>query len=191
MKRFITLIFLFPMFLMAGCDWFEEADLLEVYFGIRQNITSVDTTTNFYYENEDVLTLNINSQVYIRLDFLYIPRQQEKTEIKIVEFSFEDSENFFLSPVLSPDLEPKNIQSKFIYELPLQKNQYVSYFFSIEVLNPASIQLELNSSILMEQVNTNPLNQSSLTSENTKYEIIKKGLKLSLNTLHFQTNPII
>ena len=50
MKRFITLICLFPMFLMAGCDWFEEADLLEVYFGIRQNITSVDTTTNFYYE---------------------------------------------------------------------------------------------------------------------------------------------
>jgi|688.fasta_scaffold36923_4 hypothetical protein len=191
MKRLITLISFVSLFLTTGCDWFEEGDLLEVYFGVRQNVSSIEPTTTFYYDNENDLTFNLDTQVYFRLDFLYIPRLQDSQEIKSIELSFENTDDYFISPVLSLDLELKTIGSTLVYEMPLQKNQYVSYFFSIETLIPTSIQLELNSSILMEQVSANPLNQQSITSEDLSYEVVKKGFNVILNTLHFQTIPSI
>jgi hypothetical protein len=103
----------------------------------------------------------------------------------IVELRFPDVDDYFLSPVISADLDSSIDASQFVYELPLKKNQYTSFFFTIEILNPTTVPLEISSAITMEQVNANPLNQELLTSEDNESQVVKKGKILSLNNLVF------
>ena len=44
---------LLSLFVVSGCQWFGEGDVLEVFFGVRYNTTSIDENTLFFYENED------------------------------------------------------------------------------------------------------------------------------------------
>jgi hypothetical protein len=180
--------FIFPLlslFLVSGCQWFGEGDLLEVFFGVRDNTTTIDATTQFFYENEEDLTFSTNDQVFLRFDFLYIPKDQNSTEPLFIELRFPDVDDYFLSPVISDDLNSSVDASEFVYELPLKKNQYTSLFFTIEILNPTTVSLEISSNITMEQVNTNPLNQELFTSEDNESQVVKKGKILSLNNLVF------
>jgi hypothetical protein len=181
--------FIFPLlslFLVSGCQWFGEGDLLEVFFGVRDNTTTIDATTQFFYENEEDLTFSTNDQVFLRFDFLYIPKDQNSTEPLFIELRFPDVDDYFLSPVISDDLNSSVDASEFVYELPLKKNQYTSLFFTIEILNPTTVSLEISSNITMEQVNTNPLNQELFTSEDNESQVVKKGKNLKMNQLHFQ-----
>ena len=179
---------LLSLFVVSGCQWFGEGDVLEVFFGIRHNTTSIDENTLFFYENEDDLTFSTTSEVFLRFDFLYIPEDQNLDQIMVVELRFPDVDDYFLSPVISPDLDSSIDASEFVYELPLQKNQYTSFFFTIEILNPTTVPLEISSSITMEQVNSNPLNQELFTSEDNESQVVKKGKNLKMNQLHFQDN---
>jgi hypothetical protein len=188
MKRMYTLISFLSIFTLVGCDWFEEGDLLEVYFGIRQDISSVDQSTTFYYENENRIDFSTNTQVFIRLDFLYIPRIQDSNELPLVQLGFADSNDYFLSPLMGGDLDSNVDGEKFLYDIPLQKNQYISYYFSIEILNPTIIELELISTTLMEQVDSNVLNQVTQNEEDMQSRVIKKGLRLFLTPLQFQSS---
>jgi hypothetical protein len=181
--------FAFPLlslFVVSGCQWFGEGDVLEVFFGVRHNTTSIDENTLFFYENEDDLTFSTTSEVFLRFDFLYIPEDQNLDQIMVVELRFPEVDDYFLSPVISPDLDSSIDASEFVYELPLQKNQYTSFFFTIEILNPTTVPLEISSSITMEQVNSNPLNQELFTSEDNESQVVKKGKNLKMNQLHFQ-----
>jgi hypothetical protein len=176
---------LLSLFVVSGCQWFGEGDVLEVFFGVRYNTTSIDENTLFFYENEDDLTFSTSSEVFLRFDFLYIPEDQNLDQAMIVELRFPDVDDYFLSPVISDDLNSSVDASEFVYELPLKKNQYTSFFFTIEILNPTTVPLEISSNITMEQVNTNPLNQELFTSEDNESQVVKKGKILSLNNLVF------
>ena len=179
---------LLALFLVSGCQWFGEGDLLEVFFGVRDNTSSIDKDTLFFYENEDDLTFSTSSEVFLRFDFLYIPEDQNLDQEMTVELRFPDVDDYFLSPVISDDLNSSVDASEFVYELPLKKNQYTSFFFTIEILNPTTVPLEISSHITMEQVNTNPLNQELFTSEDNESQVVKKGKNLKMNQLHFQDN---
>ena len=174
------------LFLVSGCQWFGEGDLLEVFFGVRDNTSSIDKDTLFFYENENDLIFSTSSEVFLRFDFLYIPEDQNLDQAMIVELRFPDVDDYFLSPVISDDLNSSVDASEFVYELPLKKNQYTSFFFTIEILNPTTVPLEISSNITMEQVNTNPLNQELFTSEDNESQVVKKGKNLKMNQLHFQ-----
>lgn len=176
---------LLSLLVVSGCQWFGEADVLEVFFGVRHNTTSIDENTLFFYENEDDLTFSTLSEVFLRFDFLYIPQDQNRDQLMVVELRFPDVDDYFLSPVIGADLDSSIDSSEFVYELPLQKNQYTSFFFTVEILGPTTIPLEISSSIIMEQVNANALNQQLFTSEDNEYQIVKKGKILSLNNLVF------
>jgi hypothetical protein len=176
---------LLSLFVVSGCQWFGEGDVLEVFFGVRDNTSSIDKDTLFFYENEDDLTFSTSSEVFLRFDFLYIPEDQNLDQAMIVELRFPDVDDYFLSPVISDDLNSSVDASEFVYELPLKKNQYTSFFFTIEILNPTTVPLEISSSITMEQVNSNPLNQELFTSEDNESQVVKKGKILSLNNLVF------
>jgi hypothetical protein len=177
---------LLTLFLISGCQWFGEGDLLEVFFGVRDNTSSIDKDTLFFYENENDLIFSTSSEVFLRFDFLYIPEDQNLDQAMIVELRFPDVDDYFLSPVISDDLNSSVDASEFVYELPLKKNQYTSFFFTIEILNPTIILLEISAAITMEQVNTNPLNQELFTSEDNESQVVKKGKNLKMNQLHFQ-----
>jgi hypothetical protein len=177
---------LLTLFLVSGCQWFGEGDLLEVFFGVRDNTSSIDKDTLFFYENEDDLTFSTSSEVFLRFDFLYIPEDQNLDQAMVVELRFPDVDDYFLSPVIGADLDSSIDASEFVYELPLNKNQYTSFFFTIEVLNPTIVLLEISAAITMEQVNANPLNQELFTSEDNESQVVKKGKNLKMNQLHFQ-----
>ena len=177
---------LLSLFVVSGCQWFGEGDVLEVFFGVRDNTSSIDKDTLFFYENEDDLTFSTSSEVFLRFDFLYIPEDQNLDQAMIVELRFPDVDDYFLSPVISDDLNSSVDASEFVYELPLKKNQYTSFFFTIEILNPTTVPLEISSNITMEQVNTNPLNQELFTSQDNESQVVKKGKNLKMNQLHFQ-----
>ncbi len=177
---------LLSLFMVSSCQWFGESDLLEVFFGVRHNTTTINETTAFFYENEEDLTFSTTSEVFLRFDFLYIPTIQESNQNIIVQLRFPDVDDYFLSPVIGADLDSSIDSSQFVYELPLKKNQYTSFFFTIEILRPTTVPLEITSSITMEQVNANPLNQELFTSEDNDFQIVKKGKKLKMNQLHFQ-----
>lgn len=186
MKIKHAIIPLLSLLVVSGCQWFGEADLLEVFFGVRDNTTSIDENTNFFYENEDDLTFSLSSEVFLRFDFLYIPKDQNQDQEMMVELRFPDVDDFFLSPVIGSDLDSSIDSSQFVYELPLRKNQYTSFFFTIEVLTSTTVPLEVSSSITMEQVKSNALNQELFSSEDNDDQIVKKGKNLEMNKLHFQ-----
>ncbi len=185
-SRDLTIILL-SCFLLSSCEWFGQSDLLEVYFGVIQNTSSINTETVFYYENEEPLDFTLETLVFIRFDFLYIPNNQNIETLPIVEFSFLDNDDYFFSPMINLNLESKVEKGRFIYELPLSKNAYVSFFFSLEVLSPSQILMTLYSDQMMEQVTSNPLNPSRISnnSETLAYEVVKTGKNLSFNQLNF------
>jgi hypothetical protein len=84
--------------MVSSCNWFGEGDLLEVFFGVRHNTTAIDENTQFFYENEEDLTFSTTSEVFVRFDFLYIPRDQESNQNINVQLSFQDVDDFFLKP---------------------------------------------------------------------------------------------
>jgi hypothetical protein len=186
MKLSHTIFPFVSLFMVSSCNWFGESDLLEVFFGVRHNTSTINENTIFFYENEQDLTFSTTSEVFVRFDFLYIPRDQENNQNITVQLSFPDVDDYFLSPVISSDLNSSIDASQFVYALPLQKNKYTSFFFTIEVLNPTTVNLEISSAIIMEQVNLNVLNEGPFTSQNNESQIVKRGKNLKMNQLHFQ-----
>jgi hypothetical protein len=185
MKKLLFQIHTTFILVLTGCQSPFNNDLIEVYFGIITNPSNLSINTVFHYENEDELSFNLADEVYFRLDFLFIPRDQKLSEVEAIKLRFPNVDSFFIAPEFNSSYNSEIISSDYVYYLPLIKNDYVSYIFSIEIVRPVTINIELISSIAMSHVNKNVINQTTFSSEKIEYKIIKTNKNLTFNRLSF------